>query len=675
MKTKIILALLTVLAIAVGGTVVFFITRPQPQQLLPQTFAQLPKRATLVAEFNHGPHIRSVAISPTDTSLIASVGNKGTIKLWRGNNTRAPIAILDHPGEYASIGFSPKGKLLASVSYGKLVLWDVASRTEINTLEAFNFAFSPDGHQLATVYKGVKLWNIRNPKKITEIATLPFDEAYKARGWAYAVNISPDAKLIAVGYSHGTVNVWNLQTKQHIKTLKTVLYQMNYLKFSPDNRFLVCGGSEYYDKWHTHPPYGYTMWKLPSWQRHGEVLRGNIDNLVFSPDGKIGASANDWSSSGRGVELWSVENGAPITLLPTAARDAAFSQDGSMLAIGGWDGVLQVWKLGPHQSEAATAAPDKVRLIYFVPKYGEPLPNITQKLDKSIREARDFYADEMERHGFGRKTFTFETDENGKVKIYLVKRGKTRNYDLTNNIWLGIIDDSSENSIFSSDLVRDGLNETFGYPTHRGPSVKDNIRFDRIEGITPGRIVFTSVKTLNRKSVAYALKNAFGLPYIHSKYELNVLKYKRKPNALKRFFYRVNNLMPWGKKPEKLSKCEAEWLDRSRFFSSNQPFFDKRPNIEMSVLPADAPNSRRFQFQVADEDGMQQAQLFVPIDLKNQRWIQRFHDFRTLKGKKDTTVEFEISDPEIMNVKLQMIDMHGNIASRMFRIEEKGYDR
>ena len=652
MKTKIILALLTVLAIAVGGTVVFFITRPQPQKLLPQTFAQLPKRATLVAEFNHGPHIRSVAISPTDMSLIASVGDKGTIKLWRRNNTRAPIAILDHPGEYASLGFSPTGKLLASVGYGKLVLWDVASRTEINTLEAYRhyFAFSPDGHQLATVHRSVKLWNIRNPKRITEIATLPFDEAYKASGWACAVNISPDGKLIAVGYSHGTVNVWNLQTKQHVKTLKTVLYQMNYLKFSPDNRFLVCGGPESYEdkgeKWHTRSPYGYTMWKLPSWQRHGEVLRGNIDNLVFSPDGKIGVGANDWSSSRRGVELWSVENGAPITLLPTSARDASFSQDGSMLAIGGWDGVLQVWKLGAHQSGAATAAPDKVRLIYFVPKYGEPLPNITQKLDKSIREARDFYADEMERHGFGRKTFTFETDENGKAKIYLVKRGKTRNYDLTNNIWLGIIDDSSENATFSSDLFWDGLNETFEYPAPRGPSVKDNIRFDRIEGITPGRIVFTSVKTLNRKSVAYALKNAFGLPYIHSK-----------------------------KKWEKLSKCEAEWLDRSRFFSSNQPFFDKRPNIEMSVLPADAPNSRRFQFQVVDEDGMQQAQLFVPIDLKNQRWLQRFHDCRTLKGKKQATVEFEISEPEITNVKLRMIDMYGNIASRMFTIEEKGYDR
>ncbi len=34
-------------------------------------------------------------------------------------------------------------------------------------------------------------------------------------------------------------------------------------------------------------------------------------------------------------------------------------------------------------------------------------------------------------------------------------------------------------------------------------------------------------------------------------------------------------------------------------------------------------------------------------------------------------VVFEINNPEIKNVRLRMIDMHGNIAAREFRIKEK----
>ena len=125
--------------------------------------------------------------------------------------------------------------------------------------------------------------------------------------------------------------------------------------------------------------------------------------------------------------------------------------------------------------------------------------------------------------------------------------------------------------------------------------------------------------------------------------------------------------------------CEAEWLGKSRFFNPNQPFFDKRPKIEfdkrpkieMSVSKVDSSDSRLFQFTPADEDGVHQVQLFVPTDIKRQRQINKFYDCQALNGKKKETVEFEISDPKIKIVKLRMIDMHGNIASRLFKIKEK----
>ncbi|MDE0088675.1 MAG: hypothetical protein OXU23_23340 [Candidatus Poribacteria bacterium] len=571
MKNKKIGLLSVILTIAIVGIVVYFISRPKEQELLPQTFAQLPEKPKLIAEFHHGATldfdaipfegftltdatpIYSVAFSPIDASLIASINGNGSIKLWNINNTKEPVKNLRHPGIYPTIRFSPTGELLASQGQGILVLWDTVSGKKINSLEpsSRNFAFSPDGHQLATLHNEVKLWDIRNPKKIMQIATLPFDEEHKIRDWACALSISVDGNLIAAGYSGGYVNVWNLQTKKHVKTLRTPFIEMRYLKFSPDNKYLVCGGPvpkrHIYLGKGNHDSLGvisrgaqdYIMWELPDWQRRGEIQRGHVEDIEFSPDGKICASMDDKPFAERGVELWSVENGAPITSLPTMsiARDIAFSHDGNLLAIGNFDGVVQVWKHNAQQLEAATPSSDVVRVIYTLMKDKEPSPNITEKLDKTIRDVQDFYADEMERHGFGRKTFKFETDKNGKAKIYLVKYNQP-DIDLSNDIWLSFAEDSSMPFEPIPKLYYAHQIHSFEYTNKDGRSTEGNVVGHDIEGIAPGRLVSTSVRDLNRKSIAYLLRGTFGLPYIAG---------KKKSNVLKRLFTGINNRMPWGK--------------------------------------------------------------------------------------------------------------------------------
>ena len=657
MKNKKILFVSIILAIVIVGIVSYLTLRPQQQEFLPQTFAQLPEKPKLIDEFHQNTRIYSVAFSPADHSLIALADEKGTIKLWNRNIKNKPAVVLNHPGKYIHIGFSPTGKLLASAGYGKLVLWDVASGMEINIVESTReFAFSPDGNQLAIILNGVKLLDIRDPRQIKEVSALPFDETHKVRSWACAIDISPDGKLIAAGYVNGNVNVWNLQTKQHVKSLRTPLVEMEFLKFSPDNKFLACGGPQLIirdnKRWKSHRPWGYIMWELNGWKRSREVQRGHIENLAFSQDGKMCAFANWWSALGNGVKIWSVENGAPITSLPIETRDVAFSQNGKLLATGGEDGIVRVWEFTSQQLEFPKTPSDALRIIYFPGKDKEPIPNITEKIDKSIREAQDFYADEMERHGFGRKTFTFETDENGKAKIYLIKAEQTKNLDFSNVTWLAVSNDYNSFFNFSRQNNFAGYRyNTFEYyPWIRG-TTSNKIRGKKIEGVNYGQLIYASARTVNHDTVAYELlRSAFNLPNVDRKLVPN-------------FLTRINAM--------KLSKCEVEWLDRSRFLNPNQPFFDKRPKIEMKVSQVDTSDSRLFQFSIADMDGIHQVQLFVPIDIKNQRWRKKFYECQALEGKDKATVEFEISDPEIKTVALRMIDMHGNIASREFRIKDK----
>ena len=560
MKIKIIFTSLIVLAVAVVGIVVFFISRPQPEELLPQKFAALPEKPKLIAEFLHGAtsdsdmshsydippglnrYIFSVAISPVDASLVASINGAGTIKLWNTDNTKEPVKTLNHPGIYPSVGFSPTGELLISADHGKKVLWDVVTGTKINSIETYSkvFAFSPNGQQLAIIHhkkreKGnteVKIWDIRDPKKISEIDTLPFDEAHKTKGWACAVAISPDGKWIAAGYSNGTIDVWDLKTKQLLKTLETYIYNMDYIKFSPNKKYMVAGGHDQ-DLYSTSNAKGFIMWELPSWRRKGEVLRGPVENLVFSPDENMCVSTNDFALEGRGIEIWSTANGAPIGSIQTEAKDVSFSKDGNFLITGSRDGVVHLWQLTQSQLDFTKVRNNFVRLIYYLPEAGEPSPDITQKLDKTIRKVQGIYADEMERHGFGRKTFRFETDQNGKAKIYFMDQKQIDYHDLQlNDIWLVFVDDKEHfNSVFFYNSTRIGLrnylyDETFPIPTRMDKNWKREIK-----GFAgKGRFVYGTKKGFEWRLTAYELKHLFaGLGQEH---RLN----KFEPNMFKRFF-------------------------------------------------------------------------------------------------------------------------------------------
>ena len=645
MRSKKLLPLYVLIALLVSGFMGFYIfwkTDPSNQK-----FAQPPEKLTPIATFNHESLIHDVAFSPVDASLVAGTDGN-TIKLWSLANTSEPQAILSGPvGTVTSIAFSPTGELLVSADlFGRVILWDVPSGTKINSFKtpAATIAISRDGNYLATVGRRSKIWDIRNPKAIVEVQTLPHDESVLI----WTVDFSPDGKWLACGDENGKLEIWDVQHQKLVRSVKADADDIRSVRFSTDGNFLANIGL-----------YNHTLWRTPQWKTHGKIMgeAAGLD-IAFSPN-----STTYVTSDLDGAVLRSAVNGKRIASLrgtTEATWLVAFSPDGRRLATGGKDGALHLWNVSEQQlARINTTQHDVVRLIYFLSKERPPQRGISTKLDRLIRQTRRFYATQMKSHGFGSKTFTFETDARGKAKVFLIIAKHPDEYyeeDTTIKIRKEISErfDYSKNILLVAVDIRSGVfQKKERFRTVGQVSVNKSPYSKNLKRILHGGRAFVSASPndLEWDTIAHELGHAFGLQHDFR---------GRKPR-----------IMSYANGRQELSKCAAEWLDKSRFFNSNRPFFDKPATIEMPTLPT-ASNSTPFRFEVADKDWIHQVQLIVPTTQRDPVTKQGFklHSCQLLNGQEKATVEFELRKTAVEEIELWMMDLHGNIVWRKFDLSE-----
>ena len=595
--------------------------------------------------FRHGGSIRTVAYSPVNSSLFASAGDNRAVKLWNLQNDT--VTTLGHHDDVVnSIDFSPDGQLLASGGDDyAFKLWDVPRKRHIATLDHINgrtrsqvkaVTFSPNGQLLATAGVAAKLWDVHTRK---EIRTLEHSK------WVLAVAFSPDGRMLATGDESGHINIWDVQTQQTVVQLDGDFTAVYTLMFSPDGKILASGGYEGKIE----------LWKVEGWEHLGTLTVGATAFTVsFSPDSSTLANTGYES-----VGLWKVDSGEKIATLTGHAgwvNAVAFSPDGRSLISGGNDETLRIWNVTPYR---AIPEEDMVRIIYFLPRNRRVQPDIWTKLDRLIRDVQSFYADQMERNGFGRKTFTFETDENGETLIYRVDGQFTdwhyhsgtqdkvyaevaSQFDLEKHIYLIVVDISSE-AIDEENTCGVGGGHWF-----EGES---SIRTRGGYAVIPA-----SGRCFDGKAgvsvTAHELGHAFGLEHD---------------------FRNDTYVMSYGAAPNRLSKCAARWLDANRFFNANQTAFNGPTAIQMLTPSAYLPNARNLtlQFEVTDVDGIHQAQLLVPVTSADPATGIKLHSCKDLNAQ-SSTIEFYASTltaHRVSNIVLQVIDVHGNIARQDYTLK------
>ena len=316
--------------------------------------------------------VTAIAFSPNGL-VLALACQPDLVRVWayEGAGWKERFALKGHTGVPRSLSFSPDGKLVATAAR-EVKLWDVATGTEIATIQARNgqvtdLKFSPDGKTLATAGddRYVRLWDVETRKE-----RVRYPHISPVSRLAY----SKDGAHLASACADGTVHIWDLNERVESPELR---HPGGVASASfADGETLITLGACKARAWNAMtgkelpPPKGptdllalspdrataasamqatVTLWDARTGRERGQVqiplseVSGSLylKKISFSADGKLLAAWNPASDGSHAVGLFEVESQRlRVVLNPYPKFDVyrpkcvAFSPDSKTLAVG-----------------------------------------------------------------------------------------------------------------------------------------------------------------------------------------------------------------------------------------------------------------------------------------------------------------------------------------------------
>lgn len=315
-------------------------------------------------------------------------------------------------------------------------------------------------------------------------------------------------------------------------------------------------------------------------------------------------------------------------------------------------------------SFAQDASPEYVvRVIYFLPNDRQPKPDIDKMLDRKIKEAQRFFADQLEVHGFDRRTFRIEADDAGNAIVHHVNGRHDDAYYQNPSVGgsVSAVNEIAEQFDMSKNIYYIALDSSSNF-----------LDGGRATGWASGNGVsgVAFVTAFDKVPTIHELGHAFGL--LHD--------YRSNFKAKRVYTLDFHGIMT-------TTFCAAEWLYTHRYFNSNPGEINN--NTEIQFHPSELiepPIKIRLRFTLTDPDGLHQVQLlypqrFLPGEYNHLAGIneatlaacQRLSGKRAtvefvthdLVGRNDATNEIAVTD----KIFLKIIDVSGNTTQRLFDLD------
>ena len=313
----------------------------------------------------------------------------------------------------------------------------------------------------------------------------------------------------------------------------------------------------------------------------------------------------------------------------------------------------------PNRHYARTSAanlnvgePRTVRMIYFLPNDWQYRAEVVQQMKDEIRTVQNFYAEQMDAHGYGEVTFRFETDSQGEPMVHRVDgQHPFSHYD--NTLGNAVINELKQGfnldaNIYFIVLGTDALRQSNGQSAG-GVGGK---------GSKNGGWALVPIG-FEWKTMAHELGHAFGLTHD---------------------FRDGAYIMSYGSEKNRLSVCAAEFLAVQPYFNPDTPIEEgPEPFIEL-ISPRTYPAGTRsvpIQFKASDSKGLHQVILFVFHDLGDE-----VKACRGLMGEKEAIVEFnydglipsdgstDLYNPVVHRMRAVVVNTDGNWDWTYFGLSE-----
>ena len=196
--------------------------------------------------------VTALAVRP-DGKLLAvassTTGSAGEVSLFALGtaDSASPVRTLPaHADMILDIAFSPKGDILATTGYDRLIkLWDVDSGKLLRTLKdhsdaVYSLAFDPTGKLLASggADRAVKVWNVDSGVRLYTLSD--------STDWVYAVAWRPDGKHLAAGGVDKSIRTWEVSSGGG-KLVRAVFAHegpISRLRYAADSRTLYSLGDD-----------------------------------------------------------------------------------------------------------------------------------------------------------------------------------------------------------------------------------------------------------------------------------------------------------------------------------------------------------------------------------------------------------------------------------------------
>lgn len=250
--------------------------------------------------------------------------------------------LVGHSSWIYGVPITPNGQILASVSFNKILLWDLKTQKLHRVLEGhtdiiFSLSISPDGKLIASGSsdKTVGLWDIETGRLVCTFAS--------RKDPIQSVAFSSDGNFLASGGESKyktdegkktTIYLWEVKTKELIRTFSGHDLRINSIAFSPDGKTLASGSNDTTVR----------LWNVISGEQL-RILEGhstNVSTVLFTPDNK-----SLLSSGGGGIHFWDVETGA---LQKNATKEFEYTKCFSIHPTGNFlavqvDNGIEIWDL------------------------------------------------------------------------------------------------------------------------------------------------------------------------------------------------------------------------------------------------------------------------------------------------------------------------------------------